>query len=146
MISFVVNLMEGQSNLNELLKFLAPRDIHQSLCCIVDGNMSLFLYGHSATGLIFDFTPQECLVWMSDTNRVGHESYELVANREKIDNYLVRAKDVQMSGTDADIAFNIICRLVGVVSEKRKKDRLTSDDLDKGLLDLGRQVPGSGGR
>lgn len=141
MISFVMELLEDQSSLNSLLGKFGPRFSEQSVCVVVEKNQLYLIYGQTPDGTIAEFAPKECVIWLSDSNRLGYTTWQMLDKKAQIMRLLDRAAIHQYNHSDKDIAFDIICRLIETIQQPKRKERLTSDDLDKGLVDLGRKPP-----
>lgn len=141
MISFVMKLLEGQSSLNDWLGPFGPKMSEQSLCVMIYGSIVHLIYGQTPDGTIAEFTPKECVLWMCDANRQIYTTWQMVEDRKGMDELLKEAAVIQDDTPDKEVAFDIICRLIETVNQPRRKERLTSDDLDKGLVDLGRRPP-----
>lgn len=141
MTSFLIKVLEGQSTLNSVLGPLRPNYSTQSLCVLIRDNFVYFLYGASPDKTIENFAPIECVIWRSDANRMARSDWRSIRPEQKreILGWLTLAKITALPSPDRDILFDVLCRLVETVNQPKRKERLTSEDIDKGLVDLGRK-------
>lgn len=142
MISFATNTLWNSASLNKFPEAFQPHYSTQMMCVLVNGNQITIYYGASPDGSIDAFQPIEFINWQCDQNRHKRSEVRFLsdAQLQDLDVSLASLRLYALEEGETIIAFDIIRRLIETVSDD-SRERLTSDDLSKGIVELGRKPP-----
>lgn len=142
MIIAPISLNQEGKNYTQKLGFLSPTHYHPHyLLAAVEDNRTTLIYGNTPSGFPDTFEPLEIVVWDVEDDKVNQVDYLTMEDKSMVNNILGIASVISLDQNDGYFVYQIICRLAETITHRNAKWKLTSKDLDKGLLAMGRYIP-----